>query len=230
VISESGHQGGRHRNGRVAHQSRAWKRFGWRRTAAAIVSVGVAVLTAFALSSPAGADVLLAKATLFNAGGAKVGEVFFQGHGMYADRVTVEINAPDILNRGSFHGFHVHSAGVCDGPSFTSAGGHLNPGNAKSHGAHQGDLPSVLLTNAGQAYAEFETPRLNVADLFDSDGSAVVLHVGADNFANIPTRYAAPPTSTSVPLSPVLGPDDMTLANGDAGGRYACGVVLRATS
>ena len=50
-------------------------------------------------------------------------------------------------------------------------------------------------------------------DLFDADGSAVIVHAGPDNYANIPTRYTGPV------------PDATTLATGDAGGRVACGVV-----
>jgi Cu-Zn family superoxide dismutase len=44
------------------------------------------------------------------------------------------------------------------------------------------------------------------------------VHAGADNFANIPTRYQSTTEG-------VLGPDSATLATGDAGARVACGVV-----
>jgi Cu-Zn family superoxide dismutase len=96
---------------------------------------------------------------------------------------------------------------------FGSAGGHWNP-TGVNHGSHLGDLPSALMTAEGETYAEFETDRFNVVDLLDTagDGSAVVLHAGADNFANIP-------------LVPYGEANAATLATGDAGGRYACGVV-----
>jgi superoxide dismutase, Cu-Zn family len=55
------------------------------------------------------------------------------------------------------------------------------------------------------------TDRFSIADLRDADGSAVMVHSGADNFANIPARYG--------------GPDQETLSTGDAGSRLACGVV-----
>lgn len=160
-----------------------------------------------------------AKAVLLNASGVEVGEVIFKGPKTYADRVEVKINAAAAPNLGSFHGFHVHATGVCNpAPSgttnvpFGSSGGHWNPGNT-NHGAHAGDLPSVLLTATGQSFAEFETDRFNVTQLIDAagDGSAVVLHAGPDNFANIPPVYGAPNAAT--------------LNTGDAGGRYACGVV-----
>jgi Cu-Zn family superoxide dismutase len=112
-----------------------------------------------------------------------------------------------------FHGFHVHGVGVCDGSGgFTSAGGHWNP-TASGHGAHSGDMPSLLVGPDGTADAQFFTARFTPAELLDADGSAVIVHAGSDNFANIPTRYSA------------TGPDATTLATGDAGSRAACGVV-----
>ena len=176
----------------------------------ALTLTGIALVT---ISTPAAAAKQpLARATLVNAAGDTVGEVVFKGPGKYADRVEVEIVASAAPNLGSFHGFHIHTTGVCNpAPSgsanapFGSAGGHWNPAGA-NHGAHKGDLPSALLTAEGETYAEFETDRFNVAELLDAggDGSAVILHVGADNFANIAT-YG--------------GPNTATLATGDAGRR-----------
>jgi superoxide dismutase, Cu-Zn family len=118
-----------------------------------------------------------------------------------------------------FHGFHVHTVGLCeaDAPAgpFTTAGGHYT-GGATAHGDHAGDMPSLLVTQEGWAYLEFVTDRFTLADLRDADGSAVMVHEGRDNFANIPTRYL----SNGVP-----GPDAVTLATGDAGNRAACGVI-----
>ncbi len=118
-----------------------------------------------------------------------------------------------------FHGFHVHAVGVCDpaaptGP-FTTAGGHY-AGALPNHGDHAGDLPSLLVMTDGTAYSSFATDRFDLDDLRDTDGSAVMVHAGRDNFANIPTRYTA---------GGVAGPDATTLATGDAGGRVACGVI-----
>ena len=50
------------------------------------------------------------------------------------------------------------------------------------------------------------------------DGSAIIIHEGRDNYANIPDRY----TVASVP-----GPDMMTKNTGDSGKRVACGVVKK---
>lgn len=116
-----------------------------------------------------------------------------------------------------FHGFHIHAIGLCDagaasGP-FTTAGGHY-AGGLPNHGDHAGDMPSLLVTQDGHAWASFVTDRFSLDDLRDLDGSAVMVHAGRDNFANIPTRY----TSGGAP-------DATTLATGDAGSRVACGVI-----
>jgi superoxide dismutase, Cu-Zn family len=119
-----------------------------------------------------------------------------------------------------FHGFHIHATGLCeadapDGP-FTTAGGHHTGGAATTHGDHAGDMPSLLVMESGRAFTRFRTDRYTVASLRDADGSAVMVHEGRDNFANIPERYSA---------AGVPGPDAATLATGDAGARAACGVI-----
>lgn len=113
-----------------------------------------------------------------------------------------------------FHGFHVHAVGSCDATTaapFTSAGGHLNPGS-HDHAEHAGDMPVLYVLADGTASLGFLTDRYSVAELFDGDGSALIVHALPDNYANIPSRYAA-------------APDAMTLATGDAGGRLACAVM-----
>jgi Cu-Zn family superoxide dismutase len=189
---------------------------------AAVAALTLAVVVLVTISTPASAAKPLARATLVNAAGVPIGEVVFKGPGTYADRVEIEIVATAAPNLGTFHGLHVHTTGVCTPTNsgatnvpFGSAGGHWNPSGA-NHGAHKGDLPSALITAQGETYAEFETDRFDVTALLDAagDGSAVVLHAGSDNFANIPTAYGEANAST--------------LATGDAGGRYACGVVQAA--
>lgn len=117
-----------------------------------------------------------------------------------------------------FHGFHVHAVGECV-PPFTSAGGHYNP-TGSEHGDHAGDLPSLLVNGDGTGELTFETDRFSVEELFDSDGSALIVHAGRDNYANIPTRYRSETEGT-------FGPDSATRATGDAGARAACGEVQR---
>jgi Cu-Zn family superoxide dismutase len=141
-------------------------------------------------------------------------------------RVSLRQLGKVILVRGwvesltpGFHGFHIHAIGLCDpkatGGPFTTAGGHHTDG-ATRHGDHAGDMPSLLVTKDGMAYAEFVTDRFTLADLRDADGSAVMVHEGRDNFASIPERYVS---------AGVNGPDATTLMTGDAGSRAACGVI-----
>lgn len=190
--------------------TRLWK-LGTFGLAAAAITVG-AILTT---STPAGAARPLARAELRDADGTVVGEIVFKGYGSHVDRATIRINAPGVDNKSSYHGIHVHTSGRCtrpDGtPDFTLAGSHWNPTGA-AHGHHKGDLPSVLIASDGSAYLETETPRFQVEELFDADGSAVILHQSGDNFAHLP-GYT---------------PSQATLATGDGGPRYACGVVATA--
>ena len=154
-----------------------------------------------------------ATATLRDANGNVVGRVVF---GTSGDSVVVAARVSTAS--AGFHGFHVHAVGVCQAP-FTTAGGHHNPGGA-THGDHAGDMPVLLVQQDGTANSAFETDRFTVNSLFDADGSAVIVHFDEDNYANIPSRYVSSTTGTA-------GPDSATLATGDAGARFACGVVTR---
>ncbi|MFI6507292.1 superoxide dismutase family protein [Streptosporangium sp. NPDC050855] len=121
-----------------------------------------------------------------------------------------------------YHGFHVHTKGICDaaskdpatGSPFFSAGPHfsLRPGD---HPSHSGDLPDLLVGRDGEGGTIVMTDRFTVAQLLDGDGSAIVVHALADNQANVPERYAEE------------GVDETTRATGDSGGRVACGVITR---
>jgi Cu-Zn family superoxide dismutase len=148
-----------------------------------------------------------AEASLVNAAGDEIGVVRLREKG---GAVRVEGKARGLP--AGFHGFHVHAIGSCVGPAFTSAGGHLNPAGA-SHPGHAGDMPVLLVNSDGTASASFESDRFGLDDLFDADGSAVIVHANPDNYANIPADRYDP------------DPDATTLATGDAGGRLACGVI-----
>ena len=130
-------------------------------------------------------------------------------------KVVVDVRARGL--RPGFHGFHVHEKGVCEPPTFTSAGGHYER-DGQSHGSHAGDMPPLLATSDGKARAAFVTDSFRIRELVAGDGSAIVIHAGRDNLANIPTRYKSGTTT---------GPDEETLNTGDSGSRFACGVVQR---
>ena len=112
------------------------------------------------------------------------------------------------------HGFHVHEVGACDPSSgFKSAGGHLarglEHGLTAEGGPHPGDFPNVHAQEDGVIEAEFFTRAftLGTADveanrrILDADGSAVMLHAGADDYSSQPA--------------------------GDLGDRIACGVLQK---
>ena len=63
--------------------------------------------------------------------------------------------------------------------------------------------------------------------LFDRDGSAVIVHAGRDNYANIPATTPTGAERYHSHTEDVFGPDSASLATGDAGARFACGVVNR---
>jgi superoxide dismutase, Cu-Zn family len=194
-------------------------RFRSRKTALLLVLVlalAAAILTAplYASGDSRSASRKHVKVQLVDAGGAAAGVVKLttQGQSVIV-RAEVEGLTP------GFHGFHVHSIGECVAP-FTSAGGHYNAA-AVGHGSHSGDMPSLLVLDDGTGQLQFATDNFTTAELFDADGTAIIVHALPDNFANIPTRYQSTTEGT-------FGPDSATLATGDAGSRVACGVVAGA--
>jgi superoxide dismutase, Cu-Zn family len=186
-----------------------------------LLGVGAALslllaITVGGTSATAHDDKTGARAVLRDRNGHRVAVVTFSSasHG----QVTVQVRARRLPP--GFHGFHVHAIGVCDpATGFTSAGGHLNPANV-THDDHAGDLPVLLVNDDGSAKATVATDRFTVDQLFDADGSAMVVHAAADNYANIPTRYHSHDAD-------VFGPDPATLSAGDSGDRIACGRVRR---
>jgi Cu-Zn family superoxide dismutase len=158
------------------------------------------------------------KVELKDAAGASVGTANIAKDGGHL-QVTVETHG---LKPG-FHGLHIHQVGKCEansvaptgGPAgaFLSAGGHLQVGSANSHPA-SGDLTSLEVRNDGTAKLVTTTDAVTLDDI---KGKALMIHADADNFGNIPNRYLR--------ADGVAGPDDSTLATGDAGGRVACGVI-----
>ena len=173
----------------------------------AILAVaGVALLALSAgIAVGQGGEGRAAKALLHDAGGYPVGVVKLTEN---AGAVTVRVEVQGLP--AGFHGFHVHTIGVCT-PPFASALGHLNPVGA-GHPGHAGDMPVLLVNADGTGEARFVSDRYSLADVL---GRALIVHANPDNYANIPTRYATG------------GPDAATLATGDAGGRIACGKIER---
>jgi Cu-Zn family superoxide dismutase len=139
---------------------------------------------------------------LRDANGAEVGTVTLQpaSHGT---RVMVHVRG---MAPGE-HGTHLHQVGLCEGPAFTSAGGHWNP-ESKQHGwsnpagHHMGDLPNLMVEADGTGTLDFSIPapfEAGATSPFDSDGTALVVHAAAD--------------------------DNRTDPSGNSGARVACAAI-----
>ncbi|NNH75556.1 superoxide dismutase family protein [Nocardia uniformis] len=154
---------------------------------------------------------------LKDSSGASIGTATFRSTGGHLE-ITVEAHG---LKPG-FHGMHIHQFGKCEpnsvaptgGPAgdFLSAGSHLQVGDQNAR-PMSGDLTSLEVRGDGNAKLVTTTDKVSLDDI---KGKALMIHAGADNFGNIPSRYSHPGGS---------GPDADTLATGDAGSRVACGVI-----
>jgi Cu-Zn family superoxide dismutase len=159
------------------------------------------------------------------ADGTEVATATFEFFPGYA-QVTVETTGTGKLSPG-FHGLHIHSVGKCEANSvapaggapgdFLSAGGHFQVPGHSAHPA-SGDLASLQVRGDGTARLVTTTDAFTEEDLTAGAKTAIVIHENADNFANIPPeRYQQ--------VNGTPGPDETTMATGDAGKRVACGVI-----
>ena len=99
------------------------------------------------------------------------------------------------------HAIHFHEIAKCEGPAFTSAGGHYNP-DGKKHGLlnpdgpHAGDMNNFSVVKDGTAKATIVAPHMKMGV-----EAALVIHAGIDDLKSDPA--------------------------GNAGDRLACGVVSK---
>ena len=166
-------------------------------------------LSAFAALSLAGCTTMdslptdrVGEARLSFANGVPAGTVQLLSNGSTVSVAVAAVGLPE-----GEHGFHLHTTGQCTAPDFTSAGGHLNPGQ-NTHGAlssggkHLGDMPNLTVAANGTGTADVQlegNASMVLDDIFDADGTAVVIHAGPDDYRSDPA--------------------------GDAGARIACGVI-----
>ncbi|WP_309621286.1 superoxide dismutase family protein [Novosphingobium sp.] len=146
----------------------------------------------------------VATTTVYLANGLPAGTAVITAAG---DRLTLNLAATGLAP--GTHGVHLHMVGTCTAPGFASAGSHLNPsarqhGSANPGGSHMGDLPNLVIDVQGRGVLSAQLggnrPELEAA-LFDSDGTALVIHAQADDYKTDPT--------------------------GNSGERIACGVIKR---
>lgn len=150
------------------------------------------------------ASAQVAAAAIMDRSGEQIGTARFYSQ---ANEVTLAISLSG-LSEGA-RAVHLHTKGDCSTADFTSASGHLNP-HGKEHGSlnpagqHLGDLPNIVIgaNGTGSIGAVLQGPAPDVlADIFDDDGTAIIVHEGVDDYRTDPT--------------------------GAAGGRIACGLVAR---
>jgi superoxide dismutase, Cu-Zn family len=165
---------------------------------AGLLSFSVTAQFANAASSSAHANIVNAQGT--QVGTAKLTPA---GNGV---KVSVKLSQ---LTPGE-HGIHVHTVGKCEGPAFTTAGGHFNP-TSSHHGVHNtntphphvGDLPNLVVGKNGKASTNFTIEGATLGDgansLFHEGGTALVIHAKADDLMSDPS--------------------------GNSGDRIACGVI-----
>ena len=174
-----------------------------RRTAITLTAIlGLAACT----SMPMAQTETLGSATLLDTSGTPMGEARLLA---VRDQVELSVTAEG-LSPGE-HGFHLHTTGRCTLPDFTSAGGHLNPsgeghGLLYNDGSHLGDLPNLVVNDSGMGSARVTIDGARdyvMENVFDADGTAVVIHAKAD--------------------------DGRTDPSGNAGPRERCGVLVPAT-
>ncbi len=106
------------------------------------------------------------------------------------------------------HGIHIHAAGKCEPPEFTSAGAHFNP-TGKKHGLynpegpHAGDLPNLDVAADGTGQVHYVLHGVTLGSgptsLLGGDGTSVVIHANPDDYGTDPA--------------------------GNSGARIACGVI-----
>jgi len=156
--------------------------------------------------------------------GAQVATAKFEFANGFAT-ITLQTTSVGVLAPG-FHGVHLHKVGKCEPNSvaptggapgdFLSAGGHFQvPGHS---GHASGDLTSLQVRRDGSGMLVTTTDAFTMEDLLAGSKTAIMIHSGADNFANIPPeRYTQ--------LNGTPGPDETTMSTGDSGKRVACGVI-----
>ena len=81
-----------------------------------------------------------------------------------------------------------------------------------------GALTSLQVRKDGSGTLVTTTDASTREDLLGGQKTAIIIHAGADNFANIPAERYNQTNGTP-------GPDEMTMSTGDAGKRVACGVI-----
>ncbi len=167
-------------------------------------SIAIAAIAAATIAMPAvAADMKTATAEMKSLDGKDLGWVKLE---QTPAGVLLTAKLKDMP--AGLHAFHIHQTGSCEAP-FKSAGGHFNPKGLKhgiytEGGKHAGDMPNIHVPENGELMVEVLNPDVTLTkgpldSLMDTDGAAVVIHAGGDDYKTDPA--------------------------GAAGDRIACGVI-----
>ena len=129
---------------------------------------------------------------IHNSDGAKIGTLEIEALNEGGVAVKVDVSG---LTPGS-HAMHFHAIGRCDGPDFKSSGGHYNPSDVP-HGEHAGDMMNVDVSSDGTGKFNVTNGKVNIKTgslpaLMDSDGTALIIHAGEDDYTSQPSGAAGP--------------------------------------
>jgi Cu-Zn family superoxide dismutase len=181
---------------------RPWRR---RRAAAIVVLSFTATACSFIPELPyINPPQPAALASLTDASGRPVGQAVLLQQGS-SIRILIDVTG---LPPGT-KAVHIHDVGQCGPPSFSAAGGHVNPtkaehGTKNPRGPHAGDLPNITVDASGRGHLEVTVTRVTLkkgpTSLTEGDGSSIVVHERED--------------------------DDRTDPDGGSGTRIACGVLI----
>lgn len=108
------------------------------------------------------------------------------------------------------HALHFHAVPKCEGPDFTSAGGHFNPASKKHgmenpEGPHAGDMNNFTVAANGTAKTTIVNKNVTMGSeansIYAAGGTALMIHAAADDMKSDPA--------------------------GNAGARIACGTITK---
>jgi Cu-Zn family superoxide dismutase len=168
----------------------------------ALVAIGWVGAALFAADKPV--TLTLKDGTGKDVGTAKISD----GAGGKGVRIALDLKG---LPAGD-HALHFHTTAKCEGPAFTSAGGHFNPANSH-HGInnpttpkpHAGDMPNFTVKPNGTAKLTVENSAVTLGDgsnsVFANGGTALMIHAKPDDLMSDPS--------------------------GNAGDRIACGTITK---